>query len=466
MTRSALPVAIVGAGLAGLTAARVLRQAGLPVIVFEAGREVAGLAKTFRDSDGFSYDFGAHFITNRLAAAIGVSSRCRDVLAYGESVYLAGRARRYPMGLIAEPRYLRDAVGARASALREQPYPQSAADYFRTTYGKAFADEVAIPLTQAWSGESAAHLSAATADNLPGSPFHTLYLTLAAALTHRAVAIGYSRSARESPNVWHVYPEGGLGTLCERIAADLGDVIRLESPVERIDVEAERVVSVRCNGQDFPVAAVMSTAPVFALSRLVHGSNRLAALSDFRYRATVFVNLRLSRRDLLPNVVTWTPETAFPFFRLTETTRSMPWLAPDGKSLVTADFGCAVGDATWTMSEDMLVERCLDAMEMIVPAIRRHFISARTIRTPIAYPLFALAYESQRQALQRSSGIQGLYSIGRNGEFAHILMEDVFWRSRARAQQLIDDIASTPARAHGTAAIPPLGELPDRSPAA
>jgi len=35
--------------------------------------------------------------------------------------------------------------------------------------------------------------------------------------------------------------------------------------------------------------------------------------------------------------------------------------------------------------------------------------------------------------------VAGLYSIGRNGEFAHILMEDVYWRTRAGRRDDADD---------------------------
>jgi hypothetical protein len=38
-------------------------------------------------------------------------------------------------------------------------------------------------------------------------------------------------------------------------------------------------------------------------------------------------------------------------------------------------------------------------------------------------------YEDERQALLRSTGVDGLLSVGRNGEFSHDLMEDVYWRT-------------------------------------
>jgi protoporphyrinogen/coproporphyrinogen III oxidase len=76
------PVAILGAGLAGLVAANELQRRSIPFRLFEAGKQIAGLAKSFRDEAGFSYDFGAHFITNRLAAALGTGGRRRNVRLY------------------------------------------------------------------------------------------------------------------------------------------------------------------------------------------------------------------------------------------------------------------------------------------------------------------------------------------------------------------------------------------------
>src|ERR1700687_5381061 len=98
------PIAIVGGGMAGLTAANYLKQHNIPFILFEAGNKIAGLATSFKDTDGFSYDFGAHFITNRLAKAIGISSKCKLVKHYGEAVWLKGKTYSYPFGLLTIPR--------------------------------------------------------------------------------------------------------------------------------------------------------------------------------------------------------------------------------------------------------------------------------------------------------------------------------------------------------------------------
>ncbi len=93
------PVVIVGAGYAGLVAASRLRAANVPFVIYEASASVAGLAATFKDMEGYSYDFGTHLITNRLASTLGIADQCRDVAYFGESVYLRGKSYSYPFGL-------------------------------------------------------------------------------------------------------------------------------------------------------------------------------------------------------------------------------------------------------------------------------------------------------------------------------------------------------------------------------
>ena len=76
--------------------------------VYEAGTRFAGLAQSFRDDEGFTYDFGAHFITNRLAAALGIGAYCQDVRSYGEAVRLGHSDYSCPFGLLG-PRSSQDA---------------------------------------------------------------------------------------------------------------------------------------------------------------------------------------------------------------------------------------------------------------------------------------------------------------------------------------------------------------------
>ncbi|WP_166903954.1 NAD(P)/FAD-dependent oxidoreductase [Mycobacterium sp. DL440] len=60
-TRNPVDVVIVGAGLAGLNAARTLRRAGRRIVVLEARGEVGGRTRT-REIDGRTVDFGGEWI--------------------------------------------------------------------------------------------------------------------------------------------------------------------------------------------------------------------------------------------------------------------------------------------------------------------------------------------------------------------------------------------------------------------
>lgn len=440
MTR--LPVAVLGAGVAGLAAARTLKRRGIPVLLFEAGPRIAGLAESFRDEDGFSHDFGAHFSTNRLAATIGVGSRSRTVRHYAETVWISGRTYGYPFGLMRSPRYALGGAWARVEALLRPGPKASAADWFRAAYGRALADEVAIPLVEAWSGAPADALAASVGDKIPSSLVGTLALKVAARLTRRAVAIGYCRELPQGPHVWHTYPEGGVEVLCRRLAEDLEDEIRTSARVERIVVESGRVCAVQVKGEKIPVAAAVSTAPVSVLAKLVSGTEAVKPFARFRYRPMVFVNLRMEGRGLIPDVVTWIPERSFPFFRITEGPLSMPWLAPPGKTLLTVDIGCEVGDPLWSTPDEQLAKLCLEHLTPLVKDASARYLGARVLRTPIAYPIFLREYEEDRLRWQRTTGVAGLVSVGRNGEFDHLLMEDVYWRTVRRVRRLADDLAA------------------------
>lgn len=432
------PIAIIGGGLAGLTAANYLHKHNIPFILYEAGNKIAGLATSFKDAEGFSYDFGAHFITNRLAKAVGIGDDCRLVKHYGEAVWIKGKSYNYPFGLVVIPRLT---MSWFKGQLKKKNKPESAADWFRNRYGAALSDEIALPLLEAWSGAPAEKLSPALADGLfGGSTAKTLYLKTAGKLRGRAVACGYNREKPETASVWHVYPNKGVSSLCEKLAEGFEDSIKLNSPVEGIIVENEKVVAVQVKGERQEVSAAISTAPANILSKLVIGSEVLKGTSQFRYRPMVFVNLRFTGRKLLPDTVMWFPEKEFPFFRLTEATISMPWLAPEGKTIITVDIGCEKNDEIWSMDENKLAQFCLDHITKVIPDAKERYLGSNVLKTPIAYPIFLNEYEQERQNFEKSTNIDNLLSIGRNGEFSHMFMEDVYWRTQKKVKGLVDKI--------------------------
>jgi protoporphyrinogen oxidase len=92
------------------------------------------------------------------------------------------------------------------------------------------------------------------------------------------------------------------------------------------------------------------------------------------------------------------------------------------------------------MPEDKMIELCLEDLSRVVPGIREKFLGAKMLKTPIAYPVYLNEYEDARKAFEISTNVDNLLSIGRNGEFSHIFMEDVYWRTRKKVGALVDSL--------------------------
>ena len=323
------------------------------------------------------------------------------------------------------------------SALLCRGVVESAADAFRGQYGNALADDIAIPLVEAWSGISADQISKDAVAKLPDNYLTLLWVSLVAAVCKRPIAIGYCREKPLSIDLLHVYPKDGLGAMIQKLAGEVEENISLQSPVEKVVVEKGNVKEVWVCGKPVETETVFSSMPVNYLGKSVVGTNALSYLERFRYRPMIFVNLSFDKENILPNVVLWTPDKELPFFRLSEATQAVPGLSPQGKTTITADIGVSCEDRFWNMSDDEVTKICLDKLEGMMPGVRQHFIKSRLFRTKNAYSIFNREYENERQKFAQTTGVGGLYSIGRNGEFEHLLMEDIYWRTMKKVGEFL-----------------------------
>ena len=84
------------------------------------------------------------------------------------------------------------------------------------------------------------------------------------------------------------------------------------------------------------------------------------------------------------------------------------------------------------MEKFQLLELSMKHLEEIIPDIRTRYLGSDVLRTIIAYPVFLKEYKDARKDFESSTHIKNLLSVGRNGEFSPMFMEEVYWRTQNR----------------------------------
>jgi oxygen-dependent protoporphyrinogen oxidase len=148
------PVAVIGAGITGLTAAFYLQRKGIPVTVFESSNRVGGVIESLR-SDGFLAEFGTqhhpgNFTEDRTVGAgrgfAGAASgpRTRGLSALCGAVSASGGNAGSPLGFFTTELF---SFKAKLAVLREPFVPrrrggdeESVAQFVKRRLGQEFLD--------------------------------------------------------------------------------------------------------------------------------------------------------------------------------------------------------------------------------------------------------------------------------------------------------------------------------------
>ncbi len=257
--RAEADVCVVGAGLAGLTAARLLQRAGRTVVVLEARDRVGGRVWTTTSAGGVPVDMGGCFVgpdhdrLRALAAETGV--RIFPTFVDGDNVLATGgTVHRYrgdiprinPAALLsaAQAIWQLNAMARRVPVDAPWEAPRAAAWDARSV--RAWLTPSRVPIRLARELVEATVRACFACDPAEVSLLCWLFLVRSAGGVEPLMNIvgGYQDSQFE----------GGVGRVTDAMAAELGDAVVLSSPVtavrqrdDRVEVVSERAaVSSRC----------------------------------------------------------------------------------------------------------------------------------------------------------------------------------------------------------------------------
>ncbi len=431
-------VAVLGAGVCGLYAARVLAGAGAPVTVLEKADVVGGLAAGHERNGNF-YDLGVHHLhafDQEIFEDISGLMGDRLIPVQKSAMIRSGDGyRRYPLEFMdlllgIPPLTLAHAVTGLGLQLVKNKLnsfePQNAEDALIQLYGRPLYEYFFRDFTHRYWGIPPAGLSATFVrrkmPRLSAVDVVRRSLGLAGLKEPKGAAV---ESALAEETLYYS-PTGSRETpsaLADFVRAHGGKVL-LESLVVGVDTDEGRVRAVYYvqDGQEMRLACdwCISTIPVPTLVRAFDPPPPppvLAAGDGLRFKALALYGFLVSRPRVLDALYVYYRDRFF--HRIAEPANSGMQVRPEGHTILLVETTCNVGDERWNGGAET-IRRVVRDMESEGLITEDEIVETHVFRTEHAYPVFELGFEEHYETVTRFlDRIEGVWSTGREGGFSY-----------------------------------------------
>lgn len=425
---------VLGGGPAGLAVAYAARRRGHRVKVYEAADRVGGNCITFHvDCRGqeYRFDSGAHRfhdkdpeVTEEVLALMGEELRRVDAPS---QIYTDGRLIDFPFDPIRLPFQLGVVGTAMATAdYLRRPRSSMEGTCFEelalARYGRYLAQRFLLEYSEKLWGAPCSRLSPViSGKRLQG-------LNLRATLLR---ALGPDRGASRHLEGSFLYPTGGYGRICVRLAEVIGEErIHTGRWVTGLLREGRRISHVELDGSVRErVETVCSTLPLDVTLRCLKPAapeTLLGLSAGLRFRSLVLVALFLDRPRITANATVYFPDPELPFTRVAEPRNRSPRMAPDGRTSLVAELPCFHGDELWTRDDRELSAEVTDSLSRLGWFRPQDVLGHAVRRLGHAYPVLDLAaVSSSARILDYLRGFENLVVGGRNGRFVYRHVHDM-----------------------------------------
>ncbi|MCB1126134.1 MAG: protoporphyrinogen oxidase [Verrucomicrobiae bacterium] len=429
-------IAIVGAGITGLTAAFRLRQRGLPVTVYEASDRVGVVIRSVRE-DGYLAEFGPNSVLD-ISPVIRALIKDLDLESHriysdpaAENRYLV-RWRRPVLMPASPPGFLTCKLfswSAKLALLREPFLPkapadreESVADFVLRRLNREWLDYAINPMIAGIFAGDPARLSV-----LHGFPkLHALEQRYGSLIKGQILGAKERKrkgevSKQEAPKVSF---DEGLQVLTDTLGERLGDALCLSRPVRLIARDPQSGWRVETGMGAARHRAVLLAAPAYRLSEIaVEGGSGLdlTPLGEIHYPPVASVVLGYRREDVthpLDGFGVLVPEVER--YRILGTLFSsslFPNRAPAGHVALTSYVGGMRAPDLARRSEDELVALTDEDLRELL-GVRGRPTFRHVMVYPRAIPQYVLGYGRFKDHMDRlESDLPGLFFAGhyRNG---------------------------------------------------
>jgi protoporphyrinogen oxidase len=418
------PVAVLGAGPAGLTAGYLLAKQGHPVIVLESTDQVGGIART-EVRDGYRFDLGGHrFFTKSRE----VDDLWHEVL--GEEflerprqsrIYWNHKFLEYPLQGMDVVRKLGPVDLTKAvlsylwAALKPKGREDTFEDWVCNRFGRWLFNQYFKSYTEKVWGVSTSEIRAEwAAQRIKGLSF------VAAA---RSAFFGNRGNKITSLISKFNYPRYGPGQMWERMRDEIdghGGEIRLNAPVTRLRFDGGRVAEVVAGGETLTPSHVISSLPLRTTVGIADPEAPVDvrdAAGGLRYRDFLTVALVIADEEMFPDNWIYIHDPTVRVGRIQNFRSWSPWMVPnDTDASIGMEYFCFEGDEVWRMPDEALVAMATHELQQLGLARAENVKMGFVVRVHKAYPMYDARYPERVAAIRGwLDEIPNLIQVGRNG---------------------------------------------------
>ncbi len=413
-------IVLIGAGPTGLAAGYRLQELGHDDwVILEANDYVGGLATSFRDEAGFTYDIGGHVMFSHYPYWDALVEKLMGAdyteLNREAWVWMEGRFVPYPFQnnlRSLEPQTVLECVLGLIEAQRRAHSPSNFREWVDAVFGAGIAEHFMIPynfkvwatppqlMNYVWIGERVS------------------VVDVEAVL--RNVILGEDQRSWGPNNTFRYPLRGGTGFLYESLRTFVEGNLHLANPVRLVDPRRRTVTT--ADGRRWPYDALLSTMP---LNHLVSAMPDVpepvrGAAGQLAWSGSHIVGVGVDRPAGSTKNWIYFPEPDVPFYRVTYLSNYSPYITPrPDQTLFLTETSYSPHKPE---DETTIVQRVIDGLVhcgLMDESDRSRIVTTWVCSPTMSYPVPTVGRDAALGTIQPWLRAHDIWSRGRFGAWLY-----------------------------------------------